>query len=96
MLHADLSHSRRFKQAAKSAEDLPEGNEKVFIADSMPQQSVLLRGPNSKMAFVARDREPLGFPRQQVCHNIRTYSVTLPSMHIQQARAAAGATPRGE
>ena len=93
MLNADLSHSQRFMQAAKSAEDLPEGNEKVFIADSMPQQSVLLRGPNSKMAFVARDREPLGFPRQQVCHNVHMYSVALPSVQIQKARAAAGATP---
>ena len=32
----------------------------------MPQQSVLLRGPNSKMAFISRDQEALGFPRTHV------------------------------
>ena len=54
-------------QVVQSTEDLPERDEKVFIADSMPQQSVMLRGPASKMAFVSRDREVLGFPRREVC-----------------------------
>lgn len=52
---------------AFSAEDVPERNEKVFIADSVPKQSVLLKGPNSKMAFISRDQEALGFPRREVC-----------------------------